>query len=212
MFLKFVVLQFKRNVAIFLTIIIIGLIVFSIIFYRDPQRSIPIENGIIISPADGTVISIDTVKSGDNPVTIKNGKEIYLTELKGIIEGNYTMVAIFMGPFDVHINRAPISGQVRDTIYLEGGHSPAFGNVLTENERNIVVIDGDVRVVTVQIAGTLARRIECYVNEGQNVNIGAKIGIIKLGSQVVVMYPSDSLTIIKEGDKLKAGETIIAKI
>ncbi|MCC7573706.1 MAG: phosphatidylserine decarboxylase [Candidatus Methanofastidiosum sp.] len=206
------VLQFKRNVAIFLIIIIIGLIVFSIIFYRDPQRSIPIENGIIISPADGTVISIDIVKSGDNPVTIKNGKEIYLTELKGIIEGNYTMVAIFMGPFDVHINRAPISGQVRDTIYLEGSHLPAFGNVLTENERNIVVIDGDVRVVTVQIAGTLARRIECYVNEGQNLNIGDKIGIIKLGSQVVVMYPSDSLTIIKEGDKLKAGETIIAKI
>jgi len=212
MFLTFVVLQFKRNVAVFLSLIIIGLVVFSIVFYRDPERSIPFEKDIIISPADGKVISIDVVKDGEIPFTIKNGEIIYLPELKGSIEGNFTMVSIFMGLLDVHVNRAPISGRVIDIIYIEGGHSPAFGNVITENERNIIVIDGDTRAVTVQIAGTVARRIDCYVNEGQTLGRGDKIGRIKLGSQVVVIYPSSSLTRIKVGDNVKAGETIIAEI
>jgi len=212
MFLTFVVSKFKRNVAIFLSLIIIGLVVISINFYRDPQRSIPIDKNIIVSPADGKVISIDTVKDGEIPFTIKNGEMIYLPELKGIIEGNFTMVSIFMGLFDVHVNRTPISGQVIDIIYIEGGHLPAFGNVLVENERNIVVIDGDIRTVTVQIAGTVARRIECYVDEGQILERGDRIGIIKLGSQVVVMYPSESSTTIKIGDNVKAGETVIAEI
>jgi phosphatidylserine decarboxylase len=204
--------QFRRNAAVILSLIIIGLVIVSINFYRDPERSIPIDKNIIISPADGKVISIDTVQDGEIPFTIKNGKIIYLPELKGIIEGNFTMVSIFMDLFDVHINRAPISGQVVDIIYIEGGHLPAFGNVLTENERNIVVINGDIRTVTVQIAGTVARRIDCYVDEGQTLDMGDKIGIIKLGSQVVVMYPSSSSTIIKIGDNVKAGETIIAEI
>ncbi len=212
MFLTFVVSKFKRNVAIFLSLIIIGLVVISINFYRDPQRSIPIDKNIIVSPADGKVISIDTVQDGEIPFTIKNGEMIYLPELKGIIEGNFTMVSIFMGLFDVHVNRTPISGQVIDIIYIEGGHLPAFGNVLVENERNIVVIDGDIRTVTVQIAGTVARRIECYVDEGQILERGDRIGIIKLGSQVVVMYPSESSTTIKIGDNVKAGETVIAEI
>lgn len=212
MFLTFVVSQFKRNVAVFLSLIIIGLFVFSIVFYRDPERSIPIEKNIIISPADGKVISIDAVKDGEIPFTIKNGEKIYLPELKGIIEGNFTMVSIFMGVLDVHVNRAPVCGQVIDIIYIEGGHFPAFGDVFTQNERNIVVIDGDTRTVTIQIAGTVARRIDCFVNEGQTLDRGDKIGRIKLGSQVVVMYPSSSLTRIKVGDKVKAGETIIAEI
>jgi phosphatidylserine decarboxylase len=212
MFLTFVVPQFKRNIVIFLILIIIGLLVFSIVFYRDPERSIPMEKNIIISPADGKVISIDDVKDGEIPFTIKNGEIIYLPELKGFIEGNFTMVSIFMGVLDVHVNRAPISGQVLDIIYIEGGHFPAFGDVFTQNERNIVVIEGDTRTVTVQIAGTVARRIDCFVNEGQTLDRGDKIGRIKLGSQVVVMYPSGSLTRIKVGDKVKAGETIIAEI
>lgn len=206
------VFQFKRNAAVILSLIIIGLVIFSINFYRDPERSIPIDKNIIISPADGKVISIDTVQDGEIPFTIKNGKIIYLPELKGVIEGNFTMVSIFMDLFDVHINRAPISGQVVDIIYIEGDHLPAFGNVLIENERNIVVIEGDIRTVTVQIAGTVARRIDCYVEEGQTLDRGDKIGIIKLGSQVVVMYPSSSSTLIKIGDNVKAGETIIAEI
>lgn len=204
--------RYKRNVVVFLSLIVIGLIVFSIIFYRDPQRSIPTENGIIISPADGRVISIDVVKGGEIPFTIKNGEIIYLPELEGFIEGNFTMVSIFMGVLDVHVNRAPISGQVIDIIYIEGSHFPAFGDVITENERNIIVIDGEIRTVTVQIAGTVARRIDCYVTQGQNLDRGDKIGMIKLGSQVVVLYPSDSSTRINIGEKVKAGETIIAEI
>lgn len=211
MFLTFVVPRFKRNAVIFISVIIIGLFIFNIVFYRDPERSGPIENNIIISPADGKVISIDDVKNGEIPFTIKNGEIIYLPELKGVTDENFTMVSIFMGPFDVHVNRAPISGRVVDIIYIEGSHFPAFGNVLTENERNIVVIDGEIRTITIQIAGTLARRIDCFLNEGQTLDMGEKIGRIKLGSQVVVMYPSDSLTIIKVGDKVKAGETIIAE-
>ena len=78
-----------------------------------------------------------------------------------------------------------------------------------ENERNIIVIDGKIRVVTIQIAGTFARRINCYVDLGQTLNRGDKIGMIKLGSQVVLIYPSKINTIVKVGDKVKAGESII---
>ena len=152
------------------------------------------------------------MKSEETPVTEKNGKMVYLPELEGIIEGNYTVVSIFMNPIDVHVNRSPISGSVTDIIYVQGFHSPAFGEVLSQNERNIVVIDGEIKLITVQIAGSVARRIDCFVIEGQNVKIGDRIGRIKLGSQVVVMYPSNSLTIVKIGDRVKAGETIIAEI
>ncbi|KYC45994.1 MAG: phosphatidylserine decarboxylase [Candidatus Methanofastidiosum methylothiophilum] len=211
-FLTFVVPQLRKNAFILLSLILIGFVIFSISFYRDPERSIPIENDIIISPADGKIMSIDTVKIGEVPFTIKNGKKINLPELKGIIEENYTMVSIFMGPFDVHVNRAPISGKVSKVIYIEGGHYPAFGEVFTENERNIVVIDGNTRTVTVQIAGTVARRIECYVDDGQTLMIGDKIGRIKLGSQVVIIYPSKLKTIVKVGDMVRAGESIIGII
>ncbi|NMC60904.1 MAG: phosphatidylserine decarboxylase [Candidatus Methanofastidiosa archaeon] len=211
MFLTLVVRFLKRKYTLFLSLVFIVLIAFSILFYRDPERVPPIEEGIIISPADGKVISIDTLRGNEIPFTIKNGNKIFLPELTGIVEGNYTVVSIFMNVFDVHVNRSPVSGQIEEIIYIDGGHSPAFGNVLTENERNIVVIDGEKRIVIVQIAGTIARRIDCYVSEDQSVNIGDKIGKIKLGSQVVVMYPSDYLTIVKIDDKVKAGETIIAE-
>jgi phosphatidylserine decarboxylase len=212
MFLTFVVSYFKRNASIIICLIIVGLILFGIVFYRDPQRNIPPENGIVVSPADGKIISIDTVKIYETPFTEKNGKIIYLPELKGIIDGNYTMVSIFMGPFDVHVNRSPISGEVVDIIYIEGSHLPAFGEVIAENERNIVVVDGSVRTVTIQIAGTLGRRIDCYIEKGQILEIGERIGRIKLGSQVVIIYPSESSTMVKVGDKVKAGESIIANL
>jgi phosphatidylserine decarboxylase len=204
--------HFKRNAAIIISLIIVGLILFGIIFYRDPPRNIPLENGIIVSPADGEIISIDTVKSDEIPFTEKNGKIIYLPELKEIIEGNYTMISIFMGPFDIHVNRAPISGQVTDIIYIKGSHLPAFGEVITENERNIIVIDGDVRTITIQIAGTLGRRIDCYVEKGEIIEKGEKIGKIKLGSQAVIIYPSKYSTRVTIGDKVKAGESIIANL
>lgn len=209
MFLTFVVAGFRRKAAVFLGITLVGLIIFGAIFYRDPKRIIPLENDIVISPADGKVISIDTVYQGDIPFTVKDDKRIYLPELKEYIDSDYTIVSIFMGPFDVHVNRSPISGEVVDIIYIEGKYLPAFGDVLGENERNIIVIDGKIRVVTIQIAGTFARRINCYVDLGQTLNRGDKIGMIKLGSQVVLIYPSKINTIVKVGDKVKAGESII---
>ncbi len=211
MFLTFVVAQFKKKAAVFLSLILIGLIIFGVIFYRDPKRIIPTENDIIVSPADGKVISIDTVYQGEVPFTVKNGKRIYLPELKEYIDTDYTMISIFMGPFDVHVNRSPISGEVVDIIYIEGKYLPAFGDVLVENERNIIVIDGKIRTVTIQIAGTFARRINCYVDLDQTLNMGDKIGMIRLGSQVVLIYPSKITTIVKVGDKVKAGESIIGE-
>jgi len=212
MFLTFVVQFSKRKLVLIIILIIIGLILFNYLFYRDPERIIPVEEGLIISPADGQVISIDLMKVEEIPVTVKNGKSIYFPELKGVVEGNYTVISIFMNPLDVHVNRSPIPGEVKDTIYIEGKHSPAFGEVLSENERNIIVIDGEIKVVTVQIAGTVARRIDCFVIEGQNINAGDKIGRIKLGSQVVLMYQSKSVTIAEVGDRVKAGESVIAKV
>ncbi|NMC76295.1 MAG: phosphatidylserine decarboxylase family protein, partial [Candidatus Methanofastidiosa archaeon] len=176
----------KRNYVLLLSFFLIGIIIFGIIFYRDPERTIPKEEGFIVSPADGKVISIDKIHSDAVQYTTKNGKKIFLPELEGMLEGNCTMISIFMNILDVHVNRSPISGQVTDIIYISGKHSPAFGSVLSENERNIIVIQGEEKVITIQIAGTVARRIECYVTQGQNLFIGDKIGRIKLGSQVVV--------------------------
>ncbi|HOK73229.1 MAG TPA: phosphatidylserine decarboxylase, partial [Methanothermobacter sp.] len=122
------------------------------------------------------------------------------------------LVSTFMSPFDVHVNRAPITGKVVHTSYYPGKFKIAKGKVLTENEKNLIVIEGENgRVGIIQIAGFIARRIIQYVNVGETVKIGTRIGMIRFGSRVDLIIPKDCEVLVNIGSKPKAGETIIAR-
>lgn len=184
-----------------------ALLIFVFQFFRDPERHIPQEG--VVSPADGKVIAIEVVKAGDVPVVVKNGEEICLEELKGLITEDCYLIAVFMNAIDVHVNRSPIKGTVSKIIYVEGTYHMASSLAL-RNERNIVVIDGSTRMVVIQIAGKFVRRIQCYVEEGDTLEKGERLGRIVLGSQVVVILPCSYEVTVEKGDRVKAGETIIA--
>lgn len=192
-------------------IIIAGLVLVGFVFqfYRDPERVIPSEG--IVSPADGEVIAIERVNPKDIPVVVKNGDKIYLKELEGVITEECYLIAIFMSPFDVHVNRSPVAGTVTKTIYVEGAHDMAT-NLVLQNERNIIVIDSthETRAIVIQIAGKFARRIQWFIHEGDHIEKGERIGRIVLGSQVVVIIPSTCTITVEVGDHVKAGESIIA--
>ncbi|MBU6997708.1 MAG: phosphatidylserine decarboxylase [Theionarchaea archaeon] len=189
---------------------VIAFLIFIFQFFRDPDRDIPAEG--IVSPADGKIIAIETVKAGNVPLVTKNGHEIYLEELKGLIREDCYLVAIFMGPTDIHVNRSPMEGTVKEILYVEGGYQMASKLALS-NERNIVVIDdseGKTRMIIIQIAGKFVRRIQCFVQEGDYLGKGERLGRIVLGSQVVIILPQRFEIIAQEGDRVKAGESVIA--
>lgn len=185
---------------------IVALLLFVFQFFRDPERVIPAEG--VVSPADGKVIAVEVVRAEEIPVVTKE-EEIYLEELRGVITEDCYLIAIFMNPIDVHVNRAPIKGTVSHIMYVEGTYNMASALAL-QNERNILVIDGETRVVVIQIAGKFVRRIQCYVTEGYTLQKGERIGRITLGSQVVIILPCTYEITVKEGDRVKAGESIIA--
>jgi phosphatidylserine decarboxylase len=186
---------------------IIALLLFTINFFRDPEREIPDEG--IISPADGKIIAIEPVTPGKIPVIEKDGIKIYLEDLEGYITQESTLIAIFMSPFDVHVNRSPISGSVSKIIYTPGEHHMATGLALT-NERNTIIIDGKMRMIVIQIAGAFARRIQCFIQEGDTVEKGERLGRIIFGSQVVLILPRSCMLSVSVGSSVKAGESIIA--
>jgi phosphatidylserine decarboxylase len=153
---------------------------FVIFFHRDPDRA-PQGDGMV-SPADGRVVTAGPEK-----------------------------IAIFMGANDVHVNRSPLDGLVKSTLYTAGGHYPAFLNIASKNQRNEIVIgtvSGDVAVS--QIAGALVRRIACYVKPGDRVVRGQRIGMIHFGSRVEVTIPRGYRQYVDIGDRVRAGESIIA--
>jgi phosphatidylserine decarboxylase len=196
----------KKKWVLFPFTIVLIILGFLAQFYRDPPRTIPSMG--VLSPADGKIISIQKIKPGDIPV-VQKGEEIYLEELQEFIAEECYLIAIFMGPFDVHVNRSPIQGTVTSIVYVEGSHFMASQLVL-QNERNIIIIEGGETMAVIQIAGKMARRIQCFVKEGDPITRGDKLGRIILGSQVVLVLPSSYRVTVEMGDRVKAGETIIA--
>lgn len=162
---------------------------FMAFFFRDPERAIPGGAGLIVSAADGTVTRIDENSGGK-------------------------LVSVFLSPLDVHINRAPISGRVTKVEYVAGRKLPATNDRSSlVNERNSITIEnGDLRVVCTQIAGILARRIVCRVKEGDNLQIGERFGLIKFSSRTDVLMPRDTEIMVKLGEKVKGGVTVLGKI
>ena len=174
-------------------------------FLRDPERVIS-ERGIV-SPADGRVLEVREV-------------ELPGSAAKGAARFNFTglgkralMVSIFMSPLDVHVNRAPIAGTVERISYRKGAFHPAHSPAALENESNEVIIrDGHLTVGVVQIAGVLARRIRCFVNVGQRVEKGQRIGLINLGSRACLLLPPDAHVLVTAGQRVLAGTSIIAEM
>ncbi|BAW31754.1 MAG TPA: archaetidylserine decarboxylase [Methanothermobacter sp.] len=188
-----------------ITFITLSFLAFIIQFFRDPQRKTPNSNNIIVAAADGRILSgkIDKIKMVDSSYPLLDA----ITE-----DAEAILVSTFMSPFDVHVNRAPITGKVVHTSYYPGKFKIAKGKVLTENEKNLIVIEGENgRVGIIQIAGFIARRIIQYVNVGETVKIGTRIGMIRFGSRVDLIIPKDCEVLVNIGSKPKAGETIIAR-
>lgn len=158
-------------------------------FFRDPHREVPNGPGLIVSAADGRVTRIEATP-----------------ERK--------VVSVFLSPLDVHINRSPIAGTIKEIIYTAGKKGPATSDASSLlNERNSLVIEGEgITLTCTQIAGIVARRIVCWPLEGDNLERGQRFGLIKFGSRTdLVMPPSVELK-VKIGDRVVGGETIIGKV
>jgi phosphatidylserine decarboxylase len=160
-------------------------------FFRDPERAIPQEPGAVVSPGDGKVTEIA-------PVTV--GSE------------RLTRISIFLSVFNVHVNRAPISGVIRDVRYQRGKYLNAMNAASAEqNEQNVVTLEGDgQRVVFKQIAGLLARRIVFHPKVGDRLERGQRVGLIKFGSRVDVLMDASAQLQVKVGDRVKGGESVLA--
>ncbi len=185
-------------------------------FFRDPERVPPEGEGQIISPADGTVLYVKEIKSGEFPFAVKKGKKIPLVEFihENLIPDSGIHIGIGMNLLNVHVNRVPIPGRVRMLKRIQGGFfSLKKKESLLENERVLTIIqNGDLEVGVVQIASRLVRRICSYVEEGEEVVAGQKLGMIRFGSQVDVLIPHRPglVSTVGPGDEVKAGESVIA--
>lgn len=170
---------------------------FIIYFFRDPDRTVPNGVGLVVSPADGKVVVAGTVENS-----------IYY-------EGTCLKISVFMSVFNVHVNRMPCSGKVKKIIYNPGKFISAnLDKASKENEQNAVYLemeDGK-EICTVQIAGLIARRIICNVQEGDVVNRGQRFGMICFGSRLDVYLPKDSKINVAVGDIVKAGTTILGEL
>lgn len=162
-------------------------------FFRNPNRVTPEDEKAVISPADGRVIKIEEVE-------------------EEMLKGKAIKVSIFMSVLNVHVNRAPCTGTVKKISYRKGKFFSAnLDKASVFNERNSVLIEtaDGIQILTIQIAGMIARRIVCWVKEGMEIQKGRRFGLIKFGSRLEVFMPLDSTIHVKVGDKVSAGETRI---
>ncbi len=169
---------------------------FFLYFFRDPERVVPQDAAAIVSPADGRVILVDEVRE------------------EKFLQGPAKRVAIFMNVFDVHVNRAPVAGAVAASEHTSGRFLAAFKEETEQtNERQatLLMADQGAKVLVVQIAGLLARRIIPYRRPGDHLDRGERLGMICFGSRVDVYLPTTSEVLVKKGDHLKAGESIVAR-
>ena len=160
-------------------------------FFRDPRRTVPAGEGLVVSPGDGLVTETVTLATPDGP---------------------RQRISIFLSVFDVHVNRAPIGGVLSRVQYQKGQYLNAMNPASAErNEQNIVTVRGEGYEVTFkQIAGLLARRIVFNYREGDTVERGQRVGLIKFGSRVAVLLPAEAELRVKVGQRVKGGASVLA--
>lgn len=162
-------------------------------FFRDPERTIPPEAGLIVSPADGKITDISPTQLNGRPCT---------------------RISIFLNVFDVHVNRSPVAGVIKEVVYKRGEFANAMGAASSDaNEQNIVTVESEGQtVIFKQIAGLLARRIVFTKKVGDAVARGERVGLIKFGSRTDVIFPAPSELRVKTGDRVKGGASILAQV
>lgn len=169
-------------------------------FFRDPERVTPLRDGLVVSPADGRVSLIETVRP---PAEL------------GLGEAPRQRISIFLSVLDVHINRAPIAGRISRSVYVQGAFlNAALDKASEENERRSLVItqQSGVEIAVVQIAGLIARRIVTFKTEGQSVGVGERFGLIRFGSRVDVYLPPGKTCLAAVGQLAVGGETVLADL
>ncbi len=174
----------------------IVLTLFMLFFFRDPERRVPEEADILVSPADGKVILIRSMYE------------------ERFLKSDAIEVSIFMSPLDVHVNRAPCDGSVEAVVRTPGKFFSAFKQEASLQNENIAMLLNTKygRILVRQVAGSLARRAVCRVKPGDTVRKGERYGIIKFSSRLDLYFPKNTLIKVALGDRVKAGETIIGKM
>ena len=194
-FILIVLSIFLNNNFIRIPLLVLAflLLVFTLNFFRDPDRNIPQKENIVVSPADGRVLFVKDVIDDK------------------FINSKAKMIAIFMSPLNVHVNRIPISGKIEYLKYIKGDYIAAFEDKASErNERTeIGITNPNGKVLFTQIAGFVARRIVCDLKLGDEVTIGNRFGMIKFGSRVDIIVPPEWHVKVKKDDNVTAGETIL---
>ncbi len=170
------------------------LAVFMAFFFRDPERDCPVDNRIVVSPADGRVVSASRVdaRASDSP----------------------TQISIFLSPLDVHINRSPIAGEIVEVVYKPGAFHVASREIASvENEQNVVTVRGEkLTIVFRQIAGVLARRIVLKKKTGDRVALGERIGLMKFSSRMDVILPAEIDVLVRKGDRVIGGVSVLGRL
>ena len=163
-------------------------------FFRDPERRPPLDPNVVVAPADGRVTRVRPVEEGSDE--------------------SATVVSIFLSPLDVHINRAPIAGEITNVAYTRGKFLMATNeNASLVNEQNALTIKGErITIVCKQIAGILARRIVCWKRAGEQVALGERFGLIKFSSRTDILLPASVDVVVAVGARVKGGTTIIGRI
>jgi len=171
-------------------LVFLGLFIFY--FFRDPERVIPPDAGLVVSPADGHVVEIV-----DEEFESKMGHR----------------VSIFLSIWDVHVQRAPVAGRIENVVYHPGKFYGAYRAAASrENEQNVIYIDTPKgTLVFKQIAGAIARRVICWKQPGEEVAIGERVGMIRFGSRVDIWLPMEAEVTVRHGQFAKGGETVVAK-
>lgn len=183
----------NRGVAVLCVL----LALFVLWFFRNPERTIPGDPGVIVSPADGRVLKIEEVDEEE------------------LLGGRFRKISIFMSVFNVHVNRSPCEGTVRAIQYRKGKFLSAnLDKASSQNERNSLVIETDkgAKIIVVQIAGLIARRIVCWAQEGTSLQRGERFGLIRFGSRLEVFMPTDAEVLVKVGDRVTAGHSKVGKL
>ena len=186
-------------------------------FWRDPERIPPEKDGVVLSAADGEVLYIRTVDEGSTPLVTKGGRDYLLRELTGtgLLTGAAHVIGVEMNLLDAHVNRCPISGQVKLLKHLEGKFiSLRKDEAPFVNARLTTIIENEsLTVAVVQVASRLVRRIEGYLTIGQRVSAGERLGMIRFGSLVAVVLPKreDVRIEVKPGDRVIASISVLAR-
>lgn len=190
-----VVMHFGFGVAVAVPFVVLAC--YFTYFFRNPDRTIPTDEHLVVSPADGTVQDVVELEDDD------------------FVKGPCTKIIIFLSVFNVHVNRSPIAGEIKCQKYVCGRFRPAYKDeVGFENERHMLGIENEkgFRVTVTQIAGILARRIVSWVTLDDNMSKGQVYGLIKFGSCTELVVPRNVEVLVKKGDKVRGGESVLGRI